>query len=155
MSELLIELFSEEMPPNLQIGARTQFKRLFTESLSSLNLKHKVFEVYSTPTRLVVFISGLPNKIKILPTEVKGPKVGVPETVIENFAKSKGVNVGDLYEKELEKGTFYFVKIQGKEIDTEEELVKCIPKSLNEISWKKSMKWSDYDLGWGRPLRSI
>ena len=155
MSELLIELFSEEMPPNLQISARTQFKRLFTESLSSLNLKHKVFEVYSTPTRLVVFISGLPNKIKILPTEVKGPKVGVPETVIENFAKSKGVNVGDLYEKELEKGTFYFVKIQGKEIDTEEELVKCIPKSLNEISWKKSMKWSDYDLGWGRPLRSI
>ena len=155
MSELLIELFSEEMPPNLQISARTQFKRLFTESLSSLNLKHKVFEVYSTPTRLVAFISGLPDRIKILPAEVKGPKTGVPETVIENFAKSKGVNVSDLYEKKLEKGTFYFVKTQGKEINTEDELAKCIPKSLNEISWKKSMKWSDYDLGWGRPLKSI
>ena len=131
MSELLIELFSEEMPPNLQISARAQIKKLFTESLSSLNLKNKIFKVYSTPTRLVAFISGLPSKIKILPSEFKGPKLGVPETVVKNFAKSKGVNVSDLYEKKLEKGTFYFVKIQGKEINTEEELIKCIPKSLH------------------------
>ena len=70
MSELLIELFSEEMPPNLQINARNQFKKLFTENLSLLNLKHENFEIYSTPTRLVALISGLPNKIKILPAEV-------------------------------------------------------------------------------------
>ena len=57
-----------------------------------------------------------------------------------------------MYEKELEKGTFYFVKIKGKEINTEDELAKIIPKSLNEISWKKSMKWSNYELSWGRPL---
>ena len=61
MSELLVELFSEEMPPNLQINARTQFKKLLSEELSSLNLKYKAFEVYSTPTRLTVFISDLPN----------------------------------------------------------------------------------------------
>ena len=70
MSELLIELFSEEMPPNLQISARAQFKKLLNEEISSLNLKYKNFEVYSTPTRLTVFISGLPNKIKILASEI-------------------------------------------------------------------------------------
>ena len=89
MSELLIELFSEEMPPNLQINARNQFKKFFGEALLSLNLKYKSFEVYSTPTRLTATVSGLPSRIKILPTEIKGPKLGVPQSVVESFAKYK------------------------------------------------------------------
>ena len=129
MAELLIELFTEEMPPNLLISARTQFKKLLNEEISSLNLKYKTFEVYSTPTRLTIFISDLPIKIKILPSEIRGPKLGVPQNVIENFSRSKNINIDDLYEKKLEKGTFYFAKIKGKEINTEDELVKIIPKS--------------------------
>ena len=155
MSELLIELFSEEMPSNLQINARRQLEKLLNENLTSLNLNYKNLEVYSTPTRLTAFASDLPRKIKILAAEVKGPKLGVPQNIIESFAKSKNIKVEDLYEKKLEKGTFYFAKIKGKEINTEDELAKLIPKFLNDISWKKSMKWSDYDLSWGRPLRSI
>ena len=99
MSELLIELFTEEMPPNLQINARNQFKKLFSENLALLNLKYKNFDIYSTPTRLTAFIVGLPDKIKILSSEVKGPKVGVFQNVIESFAKSKNISVDDLYEK--------------------------------------------------------
>ena len=129
MSELLIELFSEEMPPNLQINARTQLKKLFSEELSSLNLRYKDFEFYSTPTRLTVFISGLPSKIKVLSSEVKGPKLGVPQNIVENFARSKNISTKDLYEKKLEKGTFYFAKLKGKEINTEHELIKIIAKS--------------------------
>ena len=155
MSELLIELFSEEMPPNLQINARNQFKKFFGEVLLSLSLKYKSFEVYSTPTRLTATISGLPSRIKILPTEIKGPKLGVPQSVVESFAKSKNIKFSDLYKKKLEKGVFYFAKTKGKEITIEEELIKNIPKSLGQISWKKSMKWSNHDLDWGRPLRSI
>ena len=155
MSELLIELFSEEMPPNLQINARNQFKKFFGEALLSLSLKYKSFEVYSTPTRLTATVSGLPSRIKILPTEIKGPKLGVPQSVVESFAKSKNIKLSDLYKKKLEKGVFYFAKTKGKEITIEEELIKNIPKSLGQISWKKSMKWSNHDLDWGRPLRSI
>ena len=155
MSELLIELFSEEIPPNLQVSARTQLDKLLKEEISSINLKYKTFEVYSTPTRLTVLITGLPNKINILPTEVKGPKSDVPQNVLEGFARSKNVKIENLFKKELEKGTFYFAKIKGKEINTEDELTKIIPKSLASISWKKSMKWSNYTLNWGRPLRSI
>ncbi len=155
MSDLLIELFSEEMPPNLQISARKQIEKLLSENLSSLNLKYKNLSVYSTPTRLTIFVSNLPSKIKISDTEIKGPKLGVPEKIIENFAKSKQINTNDLFKKKLDKGTFYFAKIKGKEIYTEEELAKSIPKILNELYWNKSMKWSDHDLNWGRPLRSI
>ena len=155
MSELLIELFSEEIPPNLQVNARTQLKKLLNDELSTLNLKYKILEIYSTPTRLTVFVSGLPNKVKVLPSEIKGPKVGVTENIIESFAKSKNINIKDLFEKKLEKGMFYFAKLPGKETATEDELIKIIPKCLNGISWKKSMKWSEHDLSWGRPLRHI
>ena len=155
MSELFIEFFSEEIPPNLQISARNQLQKLLVNKLSEANLKYDNFEIYSTPTRIAACIFGLPNKIKILPTEIKGPKVGVPEKVLENFAKSRSVDLSELYEKKTEKGNFFFAKIKGKEINSEEELIKCILKSLDEISWKKSMKWSDYEMSWGRPLRSI
>ena len=155
MSELFIEFFSEEIPPNLQISARNQLHKLLVDKLSDANLKYDNFEIYSTPTRIAACISGLPYKIKILPAEIKGPKVGVPEKVLENFAKSRSVDLSELYEKKTEKGNFFFVKIKGKEINSEEELVKCILKSLDEISWKKSMKWSDHEMSWGRPLRSI
>ena len=155
MSELFIELYSEEIPPKLQISARTQFEKLLNDELSNLNLNFKNFAVYSTPTRLSVIVKNLQDKIRIPSSEIKGPKVGVPESVVENFAKSKKINIRDLYEKELDKGRFYFVKTTSREIATEEELTKSIPKILNSINWKKSMKWSNYDLNWGRPLRSI
>ncbi len=155
MSELFIEFFSEEIPPNLQISTRNQLQKILSEKLSESNLKYENFEIYSTPTRIALCIYGLPNKIKILPAEIKGPKAGVPEKVLVNFAKSKSVNLSDLYEKATEKGNFHFVKIKGKEINSEDELIKCILKSLGEISWKKSMKWSNFEMNWGRPLRSI
>ena len=155
MSELLIELFSEEIPSNLQINARKQLENLLKQNLSSLNLEPKTLEIFSTPTRLTIFVTGLPKIIKIPSTEIKGPKVGVSEDVINNYAKSKNLNTSDLIEKKTEKGNFYFAKIKGREINTENELAKLIPLALKDISWKKSMKWSDFELNWGRPLISI
>ena len=143
------------MPPNLQISARIQLQKLLSKNLSSMNLKYKDLVTFSTPTRLTAFVSNLPDKIKIPATEVKGPKVGVPENVIENFAKKIKSSMKDLYKKKLEKGEFYYAKVKATEISTEDELAKSIPEFLKEISWKKSMKWADYDLNWGRPLRSI
>ena len=64
MSELLIEFFSEEIPPSLQINARNQVKKLLSEELSALNIKYKSFQVFSTPTRMTILIIDLPNKLK-------------------------------------------------------------------------------------------
>ena len=155
MSELLVELFSEEIPSNLQIHTRQQLENLLKQNLSSSNLKPKSLEVFSTPTRLTIHITGLPKIIKIPAAEIKGPKMGVPESVINNYAKSKNLNVSDLQKKDTEKGTFYFAKVKGKEISTDKELEKIIPQTLKDINWKKSMKWSDFELNWGRPLISI
>ena len=108
MSELLVELFSEEIPPNLQVSARTQLKKIFSDELSSINLPYKDISVFSSPTRLVILISGLLEKIKIPPSEVKGPKLGVPKKIIENFARSKNVNINSLIEKKIRKRNFLF-----------------------------------------------
>ena len=155
MAEFLLELYSEEIPPQLQINARNELKQILEKLIEEEGLKYKSLQVYSTPTRLTLFIQDLSEKVKILSKEIKGPKVGVPENTLESFIKSQKANKNDVFEKEIEKGKFYFIKTKPKEILTQDLLAKIIPKSLNEINWKKSMKWSDNNLMWGRPLRSI
>ena len=77
MSEFLLELYSEEIPPQLQISARTELKQLIQKFLEDESVKYKNLVDYSSPTRLSIYINGLPEKIKVSSREVRGPKVGV------------------------------------------------------------------------------
>ena len=155
MAELLLELYSEEIPPQLQIAARSQIKQFIENSFEEDSINYKELLVYSSPTRLMVFIKSLPEKIKIEAKEIKGPKVGSPDQVLRGFIKAKNVNEKDLVEKDTDKGKFYFIKTESQSILVEDLLIKIIPKAIGSINWKKSMKWSDHNLMWGRPLRSI
>ncbi len=155
MLELLLELYSEEIPPQLQIEARSQLKLSIENFLKEENIKFKELLVYSSPTRLTLIIKQLDEKITSESKEIRGPRVSSPEHVLQGFIKAKNVSEKDLIVKEKDKAKFYFIKIQSKTILVEDLLIKIIPKSIGLISWKKSMKWSDYDLMWGRPLRSI
>ena len=155
MAEFLLELYSEEIPPQLQIAARSQIKQLVENSLKEDNVKYKELSVYSSPTRLTLHIKDLNEKIKLEAQEIKGPKVGSPDQVIQGFLRAKNVSEKDLTEKDTSKGKFYFIKTKSQLIFVEDILIKVIPKAIRSISWKKSMKWSDHDLMWGRPLRSI
>ena len=155
MSEFLLELYSEEIPPQLQINARTQLKQQLETSLKEEEIQYKECLEYSSPTRLSIYFKGLPEKIKIKAKEVKGPKVGVPEKILQGFTKSRNVSEKDLFKKKTEKGEFYFIKTPEKILLVEELLIDIMPKSMSSISWKKSMKWSTNNLMWGRPLRSI
>jgi glycyl-tRNA synthetase beta chain len=155
MAELLLELYSEEIPPQLQIGARNQLKHFFEKSFEEESIKYKEILIYSSPTRLTLAVKDLTDKIKIESREIKGPKVGSPDQILQGFIKAKNISLSDLIEKETEKGKFYFIKTAPKNILVEELLISILPKALASISWKKSMKWSDYNLMWGRPLRSI
>ena len=155
MAEFLLELYSEEIPPQLQIAARSQIKIFIEKSLKEDNLKYKEILVYSSPTRLTLFIKDLAEKIKTEAKEIKGPKVGSTDQVIQGFLRAKNVSENDLIEKETEKGKFYFIKKQSQSILVEDLLIKIIPKAIGSINWKKSMKWSDHNLMWGRPLRTI
>ena len=155
MAEFLLELYSEEIPHNLQISAREEIKKNLLRSLEAESIKYKSVEVYSTPTRLALLASDLPSEIKIDAKEVKGPKIGVPENIVEGFMRSHQITKKDLFEKIEEKGKFYCFKKEAKKIHTEDLLVRLIPKTIESINWKKSMRWSNHDLMWGRPLRSI
>jgi len=155
MAEFLLELYSEEIPHGLQISARDEIKKNLLKSLEEESIKYKSAEVYSTPTRLALLVRDLPTEIKIDAKEVRGPKVGVPENIIEGFMRSHQITKKDLLEKTEEKGKFYYFKKSVKKIQTEDLLAKLIPKTITSINWKKSMRWSDHDLMWGRPLRSI
>ncbi len=155
MSEFLLELYSEEIPPQLQINARTQLKQALKNSFNEEGIQYKDCLEYSSPTRLSIYIKGIPEKIKIKSKEIKGPKVGVPEHILQSFTKSRNVSEKDLFKKETEKGKFYFVKTAEKNISVEDLLTSILPKAMSSISWKKSMKWSTNNLMWGRPLRSI
>jgi len=155
MSEFLLELYSEEIPPQLQINARTQLKQQLEASLEEEGAQYKECLEYSSPTRLSIYIKGLPEKIKIDSKEIKGPKAGVPENILKGFTNSRNVSEKDLFKKETEKGEFYFIKTEEKNILVEDLLANILPKAMSAISWKKSMKWSTNNLMWGRPLRSI
>ena len=155
MAELLMELYSEEIPPQLQIAARYQIKQFIENTFEEENIKYKELSVYSSPTRLTLFIKDLAEKIKTEAKEIKGPKAGSPHQVIQGFLRAKNVSENDLIEKKTDKGKFYFIKTQPQSILVEDLLIKIIPKAIGSINWKKSMKWSDHNLMWGRPLRAI
>ena len=91
MAELILELYSEEIPPQLQIAARSQIKQFIEKTFEEENIKFKELSVYSSPTRLTLFIKDLAEQIKTEAKEIKGPKVGSPDQVIQGFLKAKNV----------------------------------------------------------------
>ena len=155
MAEFFLELFSEEIPPNLQKNARVFFLESFQKLLQEKNLKFKKSATYSTPNRLIILFEGLDKDIKEKSEEIRGPNINAPEKSIEGFIKSNDIEKKNIYKKKTDKGEFYFYKKPSKKIKTADILIHQIPIVLGKLVWKKSMKWGDYDLYWGRPLKSI
>ena len=155
MAEFFLELFSEEIPSGLQKNLREklleEFKRFFLEK----SLKSKKSFSLSTPNRLIVVFEGLDKQIKVSSEEIKGPRINAPEQAIEGFIKSNKIEKKDLFKNKTEKGEFYFYKTKTKLLNTDDLLVSFVPKLLENYQWKKSMKWGEFELNWGRPLKSI
>lgn len=155
MSEFFLELFSEEIPAGLQINLREKilddFKSLFDEK----SIKSKKNFSLSCPNRVAIVFEGLDKSIQIKAEEIRGPKVDAPEQALEGFVRSNKIERKDLYKKKTEKGEFYFYKVKSKSLKTHDLLIDFIPKILGNYQWRKSMKWGEFDLNWGRPLKSI
>ena len=155
MAELFIELFSEEIPARLQIDARQKIKQMLEERMQKKEIKFNSSRSFSTPKRLVFIIDGVPEKIEQKKKVLKGPKVGAPQVALEGFIRSHKLDSKDIFKKNIEKGEFYFANVKPKIISLLDEFELIIPEVLQSYSWKKSMKWADYDLSWGRPLKSV
>ena len=155
MAEFFLELFSEEIPAELQKNLRNQLLEKFQSFFLEKTIKSKKSFSLSTPNRLVIVFEGLNKEIKIPSEEIRGPKIIAPDQAVEGFIRSNNIEKKDLFKRKTEKGEFYFFKTKSKTLKIHDLLQESIPKLLDNYQWKKSMKWGDFDLSWGRPLKSI
>ncbi len=156
MSEFFLELFSEEIPPKLQINARRNLhetlKKFFEEN--EILIKGKL-NVYSTPNRLIAYIDKITKQISKKSEEIRGPNVNSPDKALEGFLRSNNIKKTQIFIKKTEKGEFYFYKKPSQKINTASLLKENLPNILTKITWNKSMKWGSHNFFWGRPLKSI
>ena len=111
MSELFVELFSEEIPARLQINARNELKKNIKNFFINNHIKfNENFNVYSTPNRLVLHIDKIPNEIKLSSEEIRGPNVNAPEKALEGFIRSNNTILEKIFKKKLKKVNFIFLK---------------------------------------------
>ncbi len=156
MSEFFLELFSEEIPSRLQINARNELSQIFKKFFedNEIIVKSKI-NAYSTPNRLIVHINKISKDVIKKAEEIRGPNINAPEKALEGFLKSNKISKEKVFKKSTEKGIFYFYNKPSQKIKTYDLLKESIASLLLKISWKKSMKWGNHDLYWGRPLKSI
>ena len=155
MAELLLELFSEEIPARMQARAADDLKRLVTAGLKEAGLDHGDARAYVTPRRLTLVVEGLPDKQPDLREEKRGPKVDAPEKAIEGFLKASGLTRAQCEERDLEKGRFLFAVVEKRGAETRDVLPGLLEKAIGDMPWPKSMRWGDGDMRWVRSLERV
>lgn len=156
MPDLLLELFSEEIPARMQGKAARDLERMMNERLLAAGFMPEGVKAFAGPRRLALIATGLPLRQPDRKEEKKGPRVGAPEKAIEGFLKSAGLS--SLAQCEIvddKKGPYYVAKIEEKGRETAEVLGETIPAIVKEFPWPKSMRWGEGELRWVRPLQSV
>lgn len=157
MSELLIELFSEEIPARMQAKAEADLLAALTGKLKEAGLGWKNAFAVSGPRRLTAVIEGLDARSADVREEKKGPKVGAPEQAIAGFLRGAGLK--DISEAEIvsdpKKGDFYvaYSTVAGR--DAKDVIAEAVPAIIQGFHWPKSMRWGTGEMRWVRPLQGI
>src|SRR6266567_582878 len=157
MPDLLLELFSEEIPARMQQKAAEDLKRIVTERLVDAGLSYEGARAFVTPRRLALAVEGLPARQPDLHEEKRGPRVGAPEQAIAGFLKSAGLaSIGEArIQKDPKKGDVYVALIEKPGRAAIEVIAEILPAVIREFPWPKSIRWSSGNLRWVRPLHSI
>ena len=156
MSEFFLELFTEEMPPSLQNNTKVEFLEILKNFLDEKKISYnKLYYSISTPNRLIFYFKDIVEEFEKKTEEIRGPRVDANKESLEGFLKSKNISKKKIFIKKTPKGEFYFYKIPSIKVSTKKILQENMPFLLQRIKWKKSMKWGNYELSWGRPLKSI
>ncbi|MGB0748218.1 MAG: glycine--tRNA ligase subunit beta [Magnetospiraceae bacterium] len=155
MADLLLELFSEEIPARMQARAAEDLRRLVTDGLKDAGLTFATAESYVTPRRLLLSVTDIPDAQPDRREEARGPRADAPQKAIDGFLKSKGLSLDDCEKRETPKGVFLFVVIEQKGRAAAEVLPALLEKAINDLPWPKSMRWGANEVRWVRPLRGI
>jgi len=155
MADLLIELFSEEVPASLQAQAAGNLKKLITNGMVDAGLTYASAAAFHTPRRLTLAVEGLLDASPTVQEERKGPKVGAPEQAIQGFLRGAGLAMADLEVRDDKKGQVYFAKITKPGRTATEIVAETLESTIRNFPWPKSMRWGSGSLRWVRPLQSI
>ncbi len=155
MADLLIELFSEEIPARMQARAGEDLKKRMTDGLVEAGLTYAGAHALTTPRRLTLAIEGLLDHSPTVREERKGPKVGAPEKAIEGFLRGAGLSRDQLEERDTPKGAVYFAIIEKPGRPAAEIIAEVLEGTIRNFPWPKSMRWGAGSLRWVRPLHSI
>ncbi len=157
MPELLLELFSEEIPARMQRKAAEDLKKAVTNALVDAGLVYEGAKAFVTPRRLALTVTGLPARSPDTREEKKGPRVGAPQQAIDGFLKAAGLSSIEeaKIESDSKKGDFYVAHIEKPGAGAEDILATLLPKIITGFEWPKSMQWGYGGLTWVRPLRAI
>ncbi|WP_368075872.1 glycine--tRNA ligase subunit beta [Leisingera sp. NJS201] len=155
MPDLLIELFSEEIPARMQARAAEDLKKRVTDGLVEAGLTYSGAAALSTPRRLTLAVDGLLAESPTIREERKGPKVGAPDKAIEGFLRGAGLTRDQLEERETPKGAVYFALIEKPGRPAAEIIAEVLETTIRTFPWPKSMRWGAGSLRWVRPLHSI
>jgi len=157
MAELLLELFSEEIPARMQQRAAEDLQRLMTAGLKEAGLETGAAEAWATPRRLALVIHNLPSKSPAISEERKGPRVGAPDKAIAGFLRGAGLTSIDQADiiPHPKKGDFYVARIEKPGRPAAEIIAEVIPAVCNKFPWPKSMRWGHGSFNWVRPLHSV
>ncbi|WP_306027139.1 glycine--tRNA ligase subunit beta [Stappia sp. MMSF_3263] len=157
MPDLLLELFSEEIPARMQRRAAENLKQLVTDALVDQGVTYEGAKAFATPRRLALHIAGLTAGSKPTREERKGPRVGAPEKALEGFLRGAGLASIDEAQvaSDPKKGDFYVAVIEKPGRATPEIFAEIMPGIIRGFPWPKSMRWGSGSLRWVRPLHSI
>lgn len=155
MPDLLIELFSEEIPARMQKRAAQDLKKLVTDGLVEAGLTYSAAGVFSTPRRLTLSIEGLLAQSPPQKEERKGPKTDAPQAAIDGFLRAAGVNIDALEPRDDKKGQVYFAVVSKPGRPAAAIVTEVLEGAIRTFPWPKSMRWGTGSLRWVRPLHRI
>ncbi len=156
MPDLLLELFSEEIPARMQAGAARDLERLMVGALTDRGFLFEGAKAFAGPRRLTLAIAGLPAKQSDVREELKGPKTDAPPAALEGFLKKTGLTKDQLKVETTPKGDVYMALIERAGRETPQVLAEIIPEVMAKLPWPKSMRWKPGSaVRWVRPLHSI
>ncbi len=157
MSELLLELFSEEIPARMQARAADDLRRLVADGLRAAGLDVGEAKSFATPRRLALVVEGVPAKSPAISEERKGPRVGAPEQALAGFLKAAGLK--SIEDAEIvtdeKKGDYYVAKTEKPGRKAADIIAEVVPAVMAKFPWPKSMRWGSGAFQWVRPLHSI
>ncbi len=155
MPELLLELFSQEIPARMQAKAAEDLRTLITNGLVEAGLTYEGAQGHATPRRLVLSVEGLNAKAADTVEERKGPRTDAPKPAIDGFLKSTGLTLDQLTIQDDKKGKFYIATIRKPGRAATDVVAELVPQIVRSFPWPKSMRWGSGSLRWVRQLLSI